>query len=264
LWKAICQTFGDGEAVTEFDPPRPTDPETDWYHRAACVTIGANTRADVSSFVPYFTGGYCPECGVPRGPRNELPLNVERIETGADGAFATVPLPLLQGRPSPSAQLFSEAFQELLTSREASQMTWRRVERRQVRARKAFYELLHSAVHISEVGVRGVPSKFGGWRCRTCGSTSIGMFCFPGTAHTPHHWITIEDLPKPLPTCFTISKGSGRDLCLCMSRARWEAIMGKPGARGLASSLIGVVDRDRVQMPTDLPFLDDRERSDNT
>src|SRR6266540_4232314 len=91
LWDAICDAYGDGEAVTEFDPARPADPRSSWYRRAAVVAIHCNSRADVASFEPYFVGGFCPDCGTPRGPRNELRLVVDRIEAGADGAFAAVP-----------------------------------------------------------------------------------------------------------------------------------------------------------------------------
>jgi len=258
LWDAICGAFGDGEAVTEFAPPRPADPDTSWYRRAAVVAINCNSRADVASFESYFVGGYCPDCGIPRGLRNQRPLIVDRIEAGVDGAFAAVPLPLLQGRPSPSAALFSEDFLGLLSAAEMASLTWRGVERRQPRARKVFYELVYSAVHVAEVGVRGVPSKFGGWRCRTCGLADIGMFYFPYRPHSPHNWISIEDLPRPSPMCFTISRGKG--LTLCMSRSRWEGLVGKTGTRGLASSEVGVVDRDRVQVPAELPFLDDLQR----
>ena len=145
-----------------------------------------------------------------------------------------------------------------LSAAEIASFTWRQVERRQPRARKVFHELVHCAVHIAEVGVRGVPSKFGGWRCRTCGFANIGMFYFPYGLHSPHNWISIEDLPRPFPTCFTISKGTG--LTLCMSRSRWEGLVGKTGTRGLASSEVGVVDRDRVQVPPEFPFLDDLQR----
>ncbi|MBI4500558.1 MAG: hypothetical protein HY700_05295 [Gemmatimonadetes bacterium] len=121
-----------------------------------------------------------------------------------------------------------------------------------------FNELIASTVHVAEVGVRGVPSKFGGWRCRACGFVDIGMYYFLDTAHSPHNWISVEDLPPRLPTCFTIGKGKG--LTLGFSRERWEGLVGKAGTRGLVSSEIGVVDADRVQHPTDLPFLDDLQK----
>jgi hypothetical protein len=258
LWDAICGTYGDGEAVTEFDPPPPENPRTSWYRRAAVVAIHENSRADVADFQPYFVGGYCPDCGVPRGPRNEVPLVVDRIEAGGDGAFATVPSRIKRGRPTPMVQLYSEQFLELLDPPEIATLTWRRVERRQPRARKVFYELVSSKVHIREVGVRGVPSKFGGWRCRTCGFEDIGHFYFPYSPRTPGSWISIGDLPHPFPTGFTIGKGKG--LTLCFLRERWAGMLGKPGTRGLATAEVGVVDADRVQNPTDLPFLDDIER----
>ena len=91
LWGAICDAYGDGEAVTEFDPPPPEDPGSSWYRRAAVVAIGENSRADVADFQAYFVGGLCADCGAPRGPRNEVALVVDRIEAGGDGAFATVP-----------------------------------------------------------------------------------------------------------------------------------------------------------------------------
>lgn len=258
LWDAICGAYGDGEGVTEFDPPRPADPRSSRYRRAAVVAIHAHSRADVASFEPYYVGGFCQDCGVPRGPRNELPLVVDRIEAGGDGAFAVVPLSLSRGRLSPSVQLFSEQFVDLLHAAEGAALTWRPVERRQPRARKVFYELVTSTVSIREVGVRGVPSKFGGWRCRACGFADIGMYYFLYTPHSLHNWISVEDLPRPFPTSFTIGKGKG--LTLCFSRERWEGMVGKPGTRGLVSAEVGVVDADRVQNPKDLPFLDDLQR----
>lgn len=257
LWGAICGAYGDGEAVTEFDPPPPEDPSTSWYRRAAVVAIHQNSRADIADFQPYFVGGFCPDCGTPRGPRNELTLVVERIEAGGDGAFATVPWQVSRSHHSPMVQLYSEELLELLDPAEIAALTWRRVERRQPRARKVFYELVSSKVHIRQVGVRGVP-KPGGWRCRACGVEDIGFYFFPYTTRTPHSWISIEDLPRPFPTCFTI--GKRKDLTLCFLRERWAGMVGKPGTRGLASAEVGVVDADRVQNPTDLRFLDDIAR----
>jgi hypothetical protein len=257
LWGAICEAYGDGEAVTEFDPPPPEDPGSSWYRRAAIVAIGENSRADVADFEPYFVGGVCPDCGTPRGPRNEVPLVVDRIESGGDGAFATVPWPLRRSRPSPVVQLYSEEFLNLLYPTEVAALTWRRVERRQPRARKIFYELVSSQVHARQVGVRGVPSR-GGSRCRACGFENIGSFYFPYNPRSPHHWISVEDLPRPFPTCFTI--GNAKHSTLCFLAERWAGMVGKAGTRGLASSEVGVVDADRVQNPTDLRFLDDITR----
>lgn len=257
LWDAICGAYGDGEAVTEFDPPPPEDPSTDWYRRAAVVAIGSNSRAEMADFQPNFVGGVCPNCGTPRGARNESTLVVERIEAGGDGAFARVPWKVSRSHYSPMVQLYSEEFLELLDPGEMKALTWRRVERRQPRARKIFYELVNSKVRIRKVGVRGVPSR-GGWRCRVCGAEDIGSYYFPYTPRTPDSWISIEDLPRPFPTCFTI--GGGKYWTLCFLRERWAGIIGKPGTRGLSSSEVGVVDADRVKNPTDLRFLDDIER----
>lgn len=255
LWGEICGAVGDGEAVTEFDPPPPLDPRTSWYRRAAVVCVSGDARADVTTFEPHFTGGLCSECEMPRGPRNETPLIVDRIDAGGDGAFASVPLHL-RGSSSPQVALFSEAFLDVLSSEEMARLTWQRVERRQARARKTFYELVRSEVHIADVGVRGVPCKFGGWRCRTCGYAYIGMYYFPSTNTSPHRWISVADLPRPLPTCFTIGKDPRPHLCF--TRARWEELVGRVGTRGLRSSEVGVVDPDRVESVRDLPFLDEQ------
>ncbi len=260
LREVICLNLGDGEAVTEFSPPAPPDPEQQWYRRAWLVCVSGASRADVTTFAPYFVGGLCPECQSPLGPRNQTPLAVKRIEGQGNGALAAVPLHLLRGRRSPWASLFSEEFLALLTPEEQSQLTWQPIMRTERRARRVFYELIGSRVQVGAVGgVRGVPKRHKDWRCRTCDHIQRAMSFFP---QGPFTWLSTVDLPTPLPSCFTIGRSASPQLCF--TQARWDSLLGNLGTRGLQSAPVGVVAPDWVEQLPDPPFLDSLRRAPST
>ena len=149
-----------------------------------------------------------------------------------------------------AVQFFSEAFLELLTPAELAVCTWRRVDRTG-RARKVYYELVESRFCAPRVALSALVESL--WRvdlaraqgesgpilhCELCGRKTRPPYLFMPRG-LPRGYIDIAALPAPLPTCFTI--GRPGDLRLCLPRERWQALLGKPGTRGISSFEIGVV-----------------------
>jgi len=257
LADAICGAFGDGEGVHEYDRPRPGSTEAPGLLEVFVILTGSS-RATAENLEDLYEGGRCPSCDI-RPKRNGVPAQLTGIEGDGGGARDTAkprkPLPL---------DFFSEAFLNLLTPAERAVGEWRRVER-PGRSKKAYYELVGSRLHLPVVAL--APAVEDLWhvsvaracgdiltlhRCGLCGYENGPIYVFMPRG-LPAWYVDVSTLPTPLPTCFTTGQPPN-EFRLCLARGRWQALLGKPGTRGISSDKVGVVesylvDRHPVRKP---------------
>lgn len=245
LWSAVCTALGDGEAIFEFDPPEPMTEVVRQLRDPAIVTVVGNTRSEVVGELDLlFKNGVCPLCRRPRGPRTEIPLTVDSIESGYEGGFTS----------GLHFRFFSEEFLALLTRQERDRFEWRPIVRAQ-RAKKKFYELvLEPGVPL--VGMRGLQYR-PLWECDDCGQRASPMY-FPGHGQDQAlrdagiaAFVSRAALPDPLPVWLFIGGPIVYDLGV--RQERWQELMRKRGARGLVSTPIGVLKP--AQVARDLTFV---------
>jgi hypothetical protein len=238
LWSVICEKFGDGENVREYQPPLPPQTGDECYLADGLSTLVGNSRAEkIGSLDPLFVAGRCSECGAGLGGRSDVPLTVGFIESGFDSTFI-----ILSGV---SFYLYSEDFLSLLTTDEQSRFSWEPVRRTQ-RSRKAFFECR---------GIKDVPfvtirnAGMGGWECGKCGHRVFGVsrheFSFDRA-------VCSSSLEKPLPQCFSVGPVIGA--AVCVTQQRWMSMRGKLGARGIALSSVGVVSPNKADRHPVLPI----------
>jgi len=101
-----------------------------------------------------------------------------------------------------------------------------------------------------------------GAQCGICGHRNFDFF----KRNFPMRFVAKADLPRPLPSCFII--GSVQAVQLCFTQDRWQELVTKPGARGLVSGAIGVVEESECVRNPKLPSYKDvlsvgRKRSTN-
>ncbi len=129
LLDKICMHFGDGEAVLEYDRPLPESAQVARFLNPAIVNLTGNTSPDkyglleevyvrrelsrgrVGKGGPYameelYSGGICRECGTAIGERNSVPLQVDVLESGYEGAHLI--------HRHGEIHIFSERFLDLL------------------------------------------------------------------------------------------------------------------------------------------------------
>ena len=235
LADAICGAYGDGEGVHEYDRPRPGPANVPGLITVVTSVTG-NSFATEQNLNELYEAGWCPRCRSHRGARTAAPLRLSGIDSGMDGGRC------MQSR----VRFFSEGFLELLAPAERDACEWRRVERTG-RTKKAFYELVGSQVQLREAVLS--PLVDGLWNvsladaqgdilalryCELCGWESPSQYTFMPRG-LPPRYVDFAALPEPIPACFTVG-GS-----VCLSRARWSTLLGRPGTRGISSSEVGVV-----------------------
>ena len=237
---AICGAFGDGEGVHEYDRPRPGATEVPGLV-AVVASLGGNSWATVENLEELYVAARCPRCRWGGSvARTAAPARLSGIESGMDGGTGD----------RSAVRFFSEAFLDLLTPAERALCTWRRVDRTG-RARKVYYELVESRFCAPEVALSSSVEDL--WRvdlaraqgesgpilhCELCGRETHPSYLFMPRG-LPRAYINVAAVPAPLPACFTI--GGPGHLTLCLARERWQALLGKPGTRGISSFEIGVV-----------------------
>lgn len=225
LWSEIARAFDDGEAVLEFQPPSPPEPATRRFLDPPLVSVIGNMGARLANAAELYTEGVCPQCRQPRGRRTEVPALLEDLESGYEGGFAK----------STRIVFFSDKFLELLTDAERSRFDWRPV-RRTDRGRKAFFEMI-APPEVPLVAVAGLDFRKP-WICDTCGRRSALRYFHPELEI--HEFVCRPDLPRSLPSCFTV--GFGHEASLVLRQERWAELAGRPGTKGLISFAVGVVD----------------------
>lgn len=267
-WKAEAKTFEEAEeeliSVITCDPRGPCNPVWDYdkpapkkkaeaaFSNPDLVIVESNGFAELAEQAPpgvtehiedaensYYRSPVCEECGYSSTPRSEKHLFADSVDSGYD---------VINGRfcgSSNSFALFSSDFLELLTVDEKESLQFRPVLRKKS-AKKKFFELVGPA-GLDQVGANDVNPS--GWECSKCKFQCYGYW---SPQFSIWYFVAAEDLPDPLPTVFTF--GAPSDLRLCMPMARWQQIVGKPGARGVMSSQLGVVPTKLLQRRPKLPL----------
>lgn len=222
LWEAICNFYGDGENVREYNPPEPIGDKLKGFFNPPIVTICGNDHcADVTPPELIFAKGLCNKCGYPLGSRTDAALYVGDIPS-TDGAFISIFK--LHEPYNYNIKFFSEDFIALLTEAGLNHFKWRKIERPK-RAHKIFYGLVPEKV-VPYVGVKSLNYKLG--VCEQCNQVLSGVY----------KYICREHIPNPLTSFLS---GFQHDYDLCLPKNEWLAIAGKPGTRNLCSSDIRVV-----------------------
>jgi hypothetical protein len=222
-------------AVLEFERGRPPYPEDVRYRSPEVVSLCGDERFDLDlpdstdAWDAYFEQPLCHTCRLPTSPRSNRALCLLESDTNYDGGFID--------RGPWSARIFSASFRRLLTDEEQGRLKFQTVVLK-TPSRQAYYEL---------IGPTGPPrvaiadAKPTGWRCAACGSSCF-RYHRPGSRL--HQFVSDNDLPQPLSEVFAI--GTPGQIELCMLASRWQAMIGKPGARGIVSTPIGVADQCQV------------------
>jgi hypothetical protein len=225
LWERIIETFNDGEAVLEYQPPPPPEPAVRRFLDPPLVSVIGNMRARLANADELYTEGLCPQCREPRGRRTEAPALLEDLASGYEGGFSG-PARIV---------FFSDRFLALLSDAERGRFDWRPV-RRADRGRKAFFEMI-GVPEIPLVAVAGLDFRRP-WVCDTCRQPCALRYFQPDFEIC--EFVCRSDLPRPLPGCFTI--GFGQTASLVLRQERWTELAGRPGTKGLLSRAVGVVD----------------------
>jgi hypothetical protein len=238
IWAAAPDLDTVIPAVPEYDPPLPASEFAERYLTPELYLVGGDEFVDLCSppdvergyAESLFEQGICPNCRRARGNRTDVRLQVSDMPARVDAGWVRRPF---HGLP----RVFSARFLALLTDEERSRLLFEPIDSSS-RARRPFFELRGPA-DVSTVGVRGLEAD--GLECTECGRRSVRVV--DPRLMQPDTWIDqfvcLQDLPQPLPPCFTV--GSGDELNLCLTRARWDALRGHSNASGLTSKRLGVV-----------------------
>jgi hypothetical protein len=228
LIERICFVFGDGEALLDFDRPRPVPRQNAELFEPEFLELETNVIAIPKSTSGLSTGGYCAKCRSPRGVRSAVPLEIDEIDPGSE--IVCGPL-----RGKASFLLLSERFLGLLTSAERECLGLRKVDVSKANQRD-FYEIT-SFPKIPLVALKDAPATVS--RCAGCKR----KWWFYG-GDLPFNFVSLADLPSPLPQVFVA--GGEFEKVLCVSAARWRQIRTSTRARGIVTSRIGVLPKERA------------------
>ena len=219
LVSQICLATGDGEAVLDLDPPPGGDTafvafgtNSSWYLR------DGTTREECAAL---YDGGICNVCFSCVGQRTDLPLPLGPVGEG-DIQFSWAMFC--------DAVIASDRLRSLLTPRERAAFEWHPVEQSR-RLRRTFFELVPKHP-IHEVADRN--EQVDGWRCRHCRRRVFGKF-------DPH--IAADDVPRPRPKVLAIG---GRWTRVALPIARWRALRGQAGAKGIIARPVTILPSSRV------------------
>ena len=229
----ICELYGDGEAVLEFDRALPKTVFPLKYGKPEIVWVGGNERGALhSNPSDLFEGGICKLCKWPLGKRSKTPALVD-IPIKSDGIIVDHIGPV-----------FSEAFFSLLNAEELEGLELLEIEH-YGKQDGAFFEIVGKSI-CSFVGVKDYP-YIGGQKCSYCGFKSFYY------SREVFFFLAKMDMPKPLPTCFVVG---GNENYLCMEGQRYRDILEKTGIRNIVSTRIGVVNSDKeIDRDPDVPIL---------
>ncbi len=223
MWELLCEKFGDGEAVLQYETPPPVA-ATEFATRHGTphlVLVSGNDRMGrLINEEEVHPKGYCRDCQDPLETTKVTP-EYDYVPT-SDGAVG---------------HFFSEDFFSLLTKKEKARLQLVPV-RGPKRARKSFFKLIGAPV-ADFVGVPG----FEGLCLDTCRKCKRALTIMYLRNNKLYRFLALNDLPKPLPTVFAV--GREGNISLCMTRARLSQLLGQPGARNIASSRVWVIPDER-------------------
>lgn len=245
LGEVVGEYHNDHEAALQFDPPLPGKKQYEHLFRDGIVTVRWNEGWRYwSSVDTAFAQGRCTLCKRGLGPRSAEPLIVDDFAGGTDGAFMWSDMP---GRLA----VVSEAFLALLTKQERSAFDVREVKWSRKR-RVRFFEILPKW-YVPTVAIRG--TRCDGWVCDVCGYRSYSHGSTLGWLVTT---VCRADLPSPLPPLFVV--GEPREYCLCVSKARWLELRGRPGTRKMTSGRLAIVEEQDCERNPKLPTWSEKMR----
>ena len=235
LWDEIARRTGDGENYREYDPSPPLDEALRAFLEPSLVKVHANDVVHVRDD-GLFEDPRCALCGVPKGRRTDRPLPLRDLSKSG-GVVA-----IKHGTVTTFRPVFAAEFLSLLDDDERARFTWREVER-PAKSRMRVTELVASNLNVERVGVKGLrPLKSSpAWSCERCGFRVHPRYV---DWSWPSSWIAAEDLPSPLPSCFTV--GEWPDLSLCFTAQRWGELSKKSVSKGLLTADVGVVPAGRA------------------
>lgn len=233
----------------EFDKPLPKSVFEQKYTTPELYRLCGDDRFDVEDpdpvpvikgrlldlTSPFYDQELCGTCRQTKGKRTRIPFTLWHAPK-YDGGFGGF------GGAGPIHKIFSQEFLDLLTTEELSSLDFLPTKRST--GRKKFFELM-GPVGPPPVAVKDL--EISGWECDQCGTKHFGYFLKESYINL---FIAEADLPDPLPSVFTISKGVEIDLVV--TAARWKELSGKKGTRGILSHPLGVVKNAEVIRDPDL------------
>lgn len=224
MWELLCEKFGDGEAVLQYEKPPPVLEQKfeTRYGSPHLVTVSGNeSTGKLLNAAELHPRGYCRSCQRP-------------LETSPGILPQYDWLPSCDGAVSQDLNpIYSSDFLALLTDQERSSLLFEPVLGPK-QQRKKFFQLVGRA-KADFVGVPGFEGLLN-FKCQGCQRPmgicylrNCALFCF----------VALLDLPSPIPDVFTI--GNDDELRLCMRQERFSQILGQRGARKITSSRLWVV-----------------------
>src|ERR1051325_130784 len=233
MWELLCERFGDGEAVVEYDRPLPQSEFKKKYGRPEILAVSGNGRLGrLAGDLPIFSAGRCEKCTRQLGERTKHPASFDCLPS-SDGAVSF----------SAIGPVFSDRFLSLLSAKEKRGLRFLPVLGPANR-RKQFFELVGEPI-AKLVGVPKFPGLLSK-RCEKCGAFDFTYLY----QNELFQFLALRDLPKPVPSVFVI--GAGDDYKLCMTRYRYQELIGKKRTSNICSRQIWVVPDDNfVRTPED-------------
>lgn len=228
MWERLCEEYGDGEAVLEYETPPPQK----WacfasrYGGIDLVTVtGNDSMGTLTNERELHPKGYCRDCQMP-------------LETAPGAVPEFNRVPSSDGAVEQSlGRFYSEEFLSLLSSEERAALTLVPVHGPKG-SRKSFFHLGGEPA-VNYVGVPG----FEGLVNHQCGRCErlLGI-CYLRNCEF-FEFIARNDLSRPTPAVFTA--GWPGDVSLIMTRRRYARMIGKRGMRNIRSSRLWVVPDDQ-------------------
>ncbi|MBP7864723.1 MAG: hypothetical protein KA419_02140 [Acidobacteria bacterium] len=232
----LCERFGDGEAVIDYDRPLPDDTLPARYTKPAIYLIRPNDG--VHSLPPEKSGpdgGLCTACGNRRRGDPSTPPRYNWLPAGSDGALDW----------KQTGDIFSDAFVSLLPEEAREGLRFRAVDyvgRQKLRTR--FSELVGSPA-ADFVYSNRIPLT-DGFRCRRCGFTQA-LHTLGGILV---RCLARNDLPAPCPPAF-VAKTLNNELYVCMTGELWRRVQCGKGTRNLLGTPVCMLDPEEVvRVPT--------------
>jgi len=237
LCLAICDAYGDGEAVLNFlrEPPQPIGASK--YANPALVTLSWNESAIGEKWQEgIFENEYCSDCKAGIGLRTTKPLKIDKFPKGNIGGFNQIMF---------SPVLLSSDFVGLLTDIESSNLGLIKVL--SSKSRNVFYEV-NGTPRLKQVGVLGGEyNQLNSWECTSCGHKSFSCSHpeMPDN-YKYSNFCCVDDLPKNINEAFVIEDNIGRKN-VCMALSRWNELKGLKHTKGISVSRLFVLPKDQIE-----------------
>lgn len=235
MWELLCEKFGDGEAVVEYVKPLPKSAFQKKYGIPEILSVSGNGgHGRLLNEGEVLISRICEVCKRTLSQRTKAIAEWDYLPN-SDGAVSF---------KTGIGDIYSEDFLSLFSDEEKSNLSLIPV-RGPEKTRKRFFELLPGNPKANYVGVPRFPGLLNK-RCETCKS-----FRFTYLHNNDlFQFIARRDLPEKISGLFVI--GDSKSVNLCMTRERYQKIVGKKGTKDIMSRQIWVVPDNRfVRKPED-------------